>query len=272
MSLYLPEVWNVSGRYPPSPFPLKKTITDTKHKKIWIQNNFFSKNWRTYKEHKFQIKLKKDKPNKTKRLKFLQWLFEFTWSFLVIKFSILKQHNKEQKKKKLTPTPTRNWRNFPENLIPNSKNTQTPTPKSKTSVLTIHSQSKLHHPELEPEPELELTTTTPVDFSQNPSSSSKITFRPRKIRKLISNNNKKPEPEPDHPNPSQLVTVLPIPVNPLTLEGEIDLVLNHLHSSNPLLTVLIDSFKPPAFESQSLPPESDPIWRDQRGLRREKAR
>ncbi|GMY11517.1 DNA-3-methyladenine glycosylase 1 [Fagus crenata] len=107
----------------------------------------------------------------------------------------------------------------------------------------IHSQSKLHQPE---------PTTTPVDSSQNPSPSSKITFRPRKIRKLTSNNNKKPEP--DNPNPSQPVTVLPIPVNPLTLEGEIDLALNHLRSSDPLLTALIDSYKPPAFESQSSPP------------------
>ncbi|KAF3953621.1 hypothetical protein CMV_020957 [Castanea mollissima] len=128
----------------------------------------------------------------------------------------------------------------------------------------IHSQS---NPKLPPE--------EPTPQPENPSSSSKIPIPPRKIRKLSSknNNSQQPEPEPEpqpqvpnsedssitkpsDPTPSEAPnTLLPIiSVNPLTLDGEIDLALNHLCSSNPLLTSLIDSYRCPSFESDPSPP------------------
>ncbi|GLT72986.1 hypothetical protein SLA2020_448770 [Shorea laevis] len=91
---------------------------------------------------------------------------------------------------------------------------------------------------------------TPI---QNPSSSSKIPFPPRKIRKLTANTRKPLKPAKqttDSANPSQPTIVFPIAVKPLTFEGEIDAALTHLRSSDPLLTALIDSYRPPAFEPQ----------------------
>ncbi|KAF3954338.1 hypothetical protein CMV_020298 [Castanea mollissima] len=116
----------------------------------------------------------------------------------------------------------------------------------------IHSQS---NPKLPPE--------EPTPQPENPSSSSKIPIPPRKIRKLSSknNNSQQPEPEPEpqpqvpnsedssitkpsDPTPSEAPnTLLPIiSLNPLTFDGEINLALNHLRSSDPLLTSLIDSY------------------------------
>ena len=90
---------------------------------------------------------------------------------------------------------------------------------------------------------------------QNPSSSAKIPFPTRKIRKPL-----KPEvpntdscSKPSKANPSQPAIIFPTAVKPLTFEGEIDVALTHLRSSSPLLTTLIDSYLPPAFESQCPP-------------------
>ncbi|XP_030975313.1 DNA-3-methyladenine glycosylase 1 [Quercus lobata] len=128
----------------------------------------------------------------------------------------------------------------------------------------IHSES---NPKLPPE--------EPTSQPENPSSSSKIPLPPQKIRKLSPKNKKsqQPEPEPEpqpqvpnsedtsitkpsDPTPSEAPnTLLPIiSVNPLTIEGEIDLALNHLRSSDPLLTSLIDLHRRPSFESEPSPP------------------
>lgn len=74
--------------------------------------------------------------------------------------------------------------------------------------------------------------------------SSKIPFRPRKIRKLSDpNHNHKdiiPTPPPPH--------LLP---RPLTSPGELSSALAHLRSADPLLSRIIDSHQPPSFQSQS---------------------
>jgi DNA-3-methyladenine glycosylase II len=96
---------------------------------------------------------------------------------------------------------------------------------------------------------------------QNPSSSSKIQLPPRKTRKLPSNTRKPLKPvvpntdssKPSEANPSQPTIILPTAVKPLTFEGEVDAALTHLRTSDPLLTTLIDSYRPPAFESQCPP-------------------
>ncbi|XP_059457347.1 DNA-3-methyladenine glycosylase 1-like [Corylus avellana] len=89
---------------------------------------------------------------------------------------------------------------------------------------------------------------------QNPSSS-KIPFPPRKIRKPLKPEvpNTDSSSKPSKANPSQPAIVFPTAVKPLTFEGEIDAALTHLRSSDPLLTTLIDSYRPPAFESQCPP-------------------
>ncbi|KAE7997295.1 hypothetical protein FH972_001941 [Carpinus fangiana] len=46
---------------------------------------------------------------------------------------------------------------------------------------------------------------------------------------------------------------MPTAVKPLMFEGEIDAALTYLRSSDPLLTTLIDSYRPPAFKSQCPP-------------------
>ena len=84
---------------------------------------------------------------------------------------------------------------------------------------------------------------------QNPSSSSKIPFPPRKIWKPL-----KPKvPNTDSSKPGRENPSKPTVVKPLMFEGEIDAALTHLRSSDPLLTTLIDSCRPPAFESQCPP-------------------
>ncbi|KAH7566400.1 hypothetical protein ACOSP7_022857 [Xanthoceras sorbifolium] len=85
------------------------------------------------------------------------------------------------------------------------------------------------------------TSTVVNDISQNFSTSSKIPFRPRKIRKIISNTPDISNAVSSH-NP-------PIIVKPLTFQGEIDLALQFLRSTDPLLATLIDEHRPPTFDS-----------------------
>ncbi|KAJ4851475.1 hypothetical protein Tsubulata_914145 [Turnera subulata] len=95
--------------------------------------------------------------------------------------------------------------------------------------------------------------TTAVGVSQNgqtspsSSSSSKIPFRPRKIRKLTAATK----------TTTTVVTTIPPSLNatlkPLSHEGEIDLALQHLRHSDPLLAAVIDTHKPPTFESRGPP-------------------
>ncbi|KAG6729659.1 hypothetical protein I3842_01G040800 [Carya illinoinensis] len=128
--------------------------------------------------------------------------------------------------------------------------------KQKRSKI-LSSSFQLHQSQTSPEP-------TSVDISENISSSSKIPFRPRKVRKLSSNARKPPQPpvldsdssKPSKTNPSQLPILLPKivkTVKPLSFEGEIDAALNHLRKADPLLMIPIDSYQPPAFDSPGPP-------------------
>ncbi|XP_018840031.1 DNA-3-methyladenine glycosylase 1-like [Juglans regia] len=125
--------------------------------------------------------------------------------------------------------------------------------KQKRSKI-LSSSSQLRQSQTSPEP-------TSVDIFENISSSSKIPFRPRKVRKLSSNSRIPPQPpvldsdssKPSKANPSQLPILLPITVKSLSFEGEIDAALNHLRKADPLLMIPIDSYQPPAFDSPGPP-------------------
>ncbi|XP_044482331.1 DNA-3-methyladenine glycosylase 1-like isoform X2 [Mangifera indica] len=88
------------------------------------------------------------------------------------------------------------------------------------------------------------TSNTADKISQNPTSSSRIPFRPQKIRKLIT---------PAPPNPVDNPVNSPKIVKPLTFDGEIDLALQYLRGTDPLLATLIDTHRPPSFESGRTP-------------------
>ncbi|KAK0605693.1 hypothetical protein LWI29_029700 [Acer saccharum] len=91
-------------------------------------------------------------------------------------------------------------------------------------------------------------TTIVNEISQNPSTSN-IPIRPQKIRKLISKtpvNNTNSNPVNPH-NPPKIV-------KPLTFQGEIDLALQYLRGTDPLLATLIDKHRPPTFDSSTPSP------------------
>lgn len=100
------------------------------------------------------------------------------------------------------------------------------------------------------------TTMSATLVYKTPSTSSKISFRSQKIRKLSSkvpSNKVSISNKPIDENPSKLSSVLLHISKPLTLQGEIDIALNHLRSSDTLLSTLIDSFSPPTFKSDRTP-------------------
>ncbi|CAN1757055.1 DNA-3-methyladenine glycosylase 1 [Linum perenne] len=86
------------------------------------------------------------------------------------------------------------------------------------------------------------------------SSSSKLPFRPRKIRKITATTK-----DAASKSTTATVTLTPaisptvIKLKPLSTEGEIDAALNHLRSSDPILATLIDSNTRPNFESSKPP-------------------
>ncbi|XVE82612.1 hypothetical protein DITRI_Ditri16bG0019600 [Diplodiscus trichospermus] len=82
------------------------------------------------------------------------------------------------------------------------------------------------------------TRSTVKKLSESPSTSSKISFRPRKIQKLTSN------------VPVHDANKIP---NSLSTKPEIDLALNHLRTSDPLLVTLISSHPPPKFSPCNSP-------------------
>ncbi|KAJ8764452.1 hypothetical protein K2173_006192 [Erythroxylum novogranatense] len=84
----------------------------------------------------------------------------------------------------------------------------------------------------------------------NPSSPSqsapKIPFPSRKIRKPPTKNSCT---KPSTVTVSSILSV----TKTLSVKGEIDLALDHLRSSDPLLATLLDTHKPPTYDSQDLP-------------------
>ena len=112
-----------------------------------------------------------------------------------------------------------------------------------------------------------------IAVSVNPSSSSsKVSFRAQKIRKVTPEapNNKDfqvPKAEASRvPSlagektiafvekaPSESHSILPMIGKPLTLKGEIDLALQHLRKSDSLLATCIDAFRPPEFVADRQP-------------------
>ncbi|KAH7520026.1 DNA-3-methyladenine glycosylase 1 [Ziziphus jujuba] len=103
------------------------------------------------------------------------------------------------------------------------------------------------------------TTISPI----SPSISSKIPFPSRKIRKLSSiasgdkvpllNTLKSSIDDTIDENPSRPSSSLIKTLKPLTSDGEIEVALSHLRSSDPLLGTLIDAYRPPAFDSDRSP-------------------
>ncbi|XVF62040.1 hypothetical protein PTKIN_Ptkin08bG0185100 [Pterospermum kingtungense] len=97
---------------------------------------------------------------------------------------------------------------------------------------------------MNPPPQATTVTTRSAvkKLHENPSALSKIPFRSRKIRKLTSNIIPV-DPAAVPPNPPLTVSNR-IP-KPLSTKPEIDLALNHLRSSDPLLAALISAHPPP---------------------------
>ncbi|KAJ4714398.1 DNA-3-methyladenine glycosylase [Melia azedarach] len=88
-------------------------------------------------------------------------------------------------------------------------------------------------------------TTVQNNISQNPAPSSRIPFRPRKIRKLTTDTLNIANPTAASTDSLNLPKIL----KPLSFEGEIDIALQHLRRIDPLLATLIDAHRPPTFES-----------------------
>lgn len=128
------------------------------------------------------------------------------------------------------------------------------------------SQTKIiSNSELQSEDRQSTTTTATPSLHPPPPNSSKISFRARKIRRVTSDADDHKLPQiadaeaskaslseanaiiSEKGTPSASPSVLPMIVKPLTLEGEIDLALQHLRLSDSLLASCIDSFRPPEF-------------------------
>lgn len=96
--------------------------------------------------------------------------------------------------------------------------------------------------------------TTRQALASTPSSSSKLSFRPSKIRKVSSVKSTDISTDP----PPQALSIAPILISPqilkpLSFDGEIDVALRHLGSSDSCLAPLIASLDRPTFESSSHP-------------------
>lgn len=120
------------------------------------------------------------------------------------------------------------------------------------------------------------TSASPAELSNAPAQSSsppsKIPFRPRKIRKLSSDNSDLKSSQvvavPETPKPistsaakptkSKLVqqralAVPKIVARSLSCDGEVEIALRHLRSVDPLLVPLIDIHHPPTFDNFHTP-------------------
>lgn len=100
------------------------------------------------------------------------------------------------------------------------------------------------------------TAPPPPPPPQNPTPSSKLPFRPRKIRKL-SPDAESPQTDPaGEQAPNAKTKIVPAPrilARPLTCEGEIEVSLRHLRSADPVLARLFDLYQPPSFDSFRTP-------------------
>ncbi|XP_077242290.1 alkylbase DNA glycosidase-like protein mag2 [Tasmannia lanceolata] len=86
-----------------------------------------------------------------------------------------------------------------------------------------------------------------------PNSTSKIPFRPRKIRKLSNPSSQQPPTKKPNNNTNSTSLRPPRPLSiihrTLSSEGEISLALRHLRSSDPHLAHIIDAHEPPSFHN-----------------------
>ncbi|XP_062102403.1 DNA-3-methyladenine glycosylase 1 [Humulus lupulus] len=122
--------------------------------------------------------------------------------------------------------------------------------------------------EIQPPSPPESTEMATVNVSKKSPNFSKIPFRARKVRKLSSkspigevsvsvlDSSKSVAISISETPPLKLSTVLPKTLKPLTSKPEIELALDYLRSSDPLLATLIDSHPAPEFKSDSLPFQS----------------
>ncbi|KAG9449658.1 hypothetical protein H6P81_009623 [Aristolochia fimbriata] len=107
-----------------------------------------------------------------------------------------------------------------------------------------------------------LADSDPTFNSIPPPSSSKIPFRPRKVRKVSNASQEdalnKRDSGNEVSNSSSLLVVKsrkgvppppPMVARPLSCEGEVGLAIRHLRNSDPALGPVIDSHPPPAFEN-----------------------
>ncbi|XP_065851624.1 DNA-3-methyladenine glycosylase 1 [Euphorbia lathyris] len=106
-------------------------------------------------------------------------------------------------------------------------------------------------------------STTNISVTSS-SSSSKIPFRPQKIRKLTTSTSAANKTTIAvatatviiNPANTTISSPLYTIVKPLSLKGEIDLALDHLRNSDPLLVTLIDTHNPPKFDTSGPPFQS----------------
>ncbi|KAL2497919.1 DNA glycosylase superfamily protein [Abeliophyllum distichum] len=125
------------------------------------------------------------------------------------------------------------------------------------------------------DPPAAATTSDYLKNSQNHSNPSKIPIRPQKVRKLsvttpipTSTVGDQSPPLDDSSGSASATTVtsknrrrsasqssraLPQIIKPLSANGEIELALRHLRSTDPFLTSIIDTHPPPQFESHHPP-------------------
>lgn len=102
------------------------------------------------------------------------------------------------------------------------------------------------HPPIQPSSSS--STLYQDDPTQNPSSS-KIPFRPRKIRKT-SSESASDSNKPSTNTSKQLVRILPPCVaRPLSSDGEVALALHHLRTADPDLGRVMDAHEPPSFQN-----------------------
>ncbi|GFQ06846.1 DNA-3-methyladenine glycosylase 1 [Phtheirospermum japonicum] len=161
------------------------------------------------------------------------------------------------------------------------------------SVPNPDSIAQVSHPQSESPHVAEASRAAATEISHNPQNPSKIPIRPQKIRKLstdaaAADKPSTPQTTTDDPSASassslaltpattatitpstpttttntsknrrrsasQASRVVPQIIKPLSADGEIELAIRHLRAADPFLAPLIDTLRPPEFETHLLP-------------------